>query len=161
MTALQLLRHAAPDTRILLIERSGDVGPGVAYSTPDDRHVLNVPAARMSALAGEPDDLVRWADVAPDAYIPRRVYGEYLRARLASAAARSDARLERMTGEVVRLRPTRGAIELMLSDGRHVACDRTVLALGGLPGGPPCELPDDPRVVHDAWRPGALEEGGT
>jgi uncharacterized NAD(P)/FAD-binding protein YdhS len=161
LTAVHLLRHAAPGTRILLIERSGDVGPGVAYATHDVRHLLNVPAARMSAVAGEPDDLVRWADVAPDAYIPRRVYGEYLRARLASAAARSDARLERMTGEVVRLRPARAAIELVLGDGGRVACDRAVLALGNLPGAPPCDLPDDPRIVRDAWRPGALEEGGS
>ena len=135
LTAVQLLRRAAPGTRVLLIERSGDFGPGVAYGTPDDRHVLNVPAARMSACADEPDDLVGWAGVAPDAYLPRRVFGEYLRARLAAAAARSAARLERMTGEVRRIRPAPGALELVLDGGRHVACDRAVLALGALPGG--------------------------
>src|ERR1044072_8501344 len=60
LTAVQLLRRAEAGTRILLIERSGDFGPGVAYATPDDRHALNVPAARMSALPGEPGDLVAW-----------------------------------------------------------------------------------------------------
>ena len=156
LTAVQLLRRAAPGTRVLLIERSGDFGPGVAYGTPDDRHVLNVPAARMSACADEPDDLVGWAGVAPDAYLPRRVFGEYLRARLAAAAARSAARLERVTGEVRRIRPAPGALELVLDGGRHVACDRAVLALGALPAAAPCELPCDPRVVADPWRPGAL-----
>ena len=156
LTAVQLLRRAEPGTRVLLIERSGDFGPGVAYGTPDDRHVLNVPAARMSACADEPDDLVGWAAVAPDAYLPRRVFGEYLRARLAAAAARSAARLERMTGEVRRIRPAPGALELVLDGGRHVACDRAVLALGALPAAAPCELPGDPRVVADPWRPGAL-----
>jgi len=152
LTAVQLLRQAGPGTRILLIERSGDFGPGVAYATRDDRHVLNVPAARMSAFAAEPDDLVEWAGVEPEAYIPRRVYGEYLRARLARAAARSAARLERVTGEVVRARPARGAIELVLADGGRLACDRTVLALGSLPSSPVCELPDDERVIRDPWR---------
>ena len=156
LTAVQLLRRAAAGTRVLLIERSGDFGPGVAYGTPDDRHVLNVPAARMSACADEPDDLVGWAGVAPDAYLPRRVFGEYLRARLAAAAARSAARLERVTGEVRRIRPAPGALELVLDGGRHVACDRAVLALGALPAAAPCELPCDPRVVADPWRPGAL-----
>lgn len=156
LTAVQLLRRAAPATRVLLIERSGDFGPGVAYGTPDDRHVLNVPAARMSACTDEPDDLVGWAGVAPDAYLPRRVFGEYLRARLAAAAARSAARLERVTGEVRRIRPAPGALELVLDGGRHVACDRAVLALGALPAAAPCELPCDPRVVADPWRPGAL-----
>ena len=156
LTAVQLLRRAAPGTRVLLIERSGDFGPGVAYATGDDRHVLNVPAARMSACADEPGDLVAWAGVAPDAYLPRRVYGEYLRARLAAAAARSAARLERVTGEVLRIRPATGAIELVLDGGRHIACDRAVLALGALPASAPCGLPDDPRVIADPWRPGAL-----
>jgi len=151
LTAVHLLRRAAPGTRILLIERSGDFGPGVAYGTRDDRHVLNVPAARMSAFGAEPDDLVDWAGVEPDAYIPRRVYGEYLRARLAGAAARSAARLERVTGEVVRARPARGAIELVLADGGRLACDRVVLAVGALPTGPVCELPEDPRVIRDPW----------
>ena len=152
LTAVHLLRRAEPGTRILLIERSGDFGPGVAYATRDDRHVLNVPAARMSAVSAEPDDLVQWAGVEPDAYIPRRVYGEYLRARLAGAAARSAARLERVTAEVVRARPMRGAIELVLADGGHLACDRAVLAVGSLASSPVCELPDDERVIRDPWR---------
>jgi uncharacterized NAD(P)/FAD-binding protein YdhS len=90
--------------------------------------------------------------VEPDAYIPRRVYGEYLRARLAGAAARSAARLERVTAEVVHVRPARGAIELVLADGGRVACDRAVLAVGSLPSSPVCELPEDPRVIRDPWR---------
>ena len=159
LTAVQLLRRAGPGTRILLIERSGDFGPGVAYSTRDDRHVLNVPAARMSAFTAAPGDLVEWAGVERDAYVPRRVYGEYLRARLAGAAARSAARLERVTGEVVRARPARGAIELVLADGGRVACDRAVLAVGSLPPAPVCELPDDERVIHDPWRELVGEEG--
>ena len=55
-------------------------------------------------------------------------------------------------GEVVRLRPARAALELVLSDGRRIACDRAVLAVGGLPGGAPCELPDDERVIADPGR---------
>ena len=152
LTAVHLLRLAGPGARILLIERGGDFGPGVAYGTRDDRHVLNVPAARMSAFSAEPGDLVGWAGVEPEAFVPRRVYGEYLRAQLACAAARSAARLERVTGEVVRVRPARGAIELVLADGGRLACDRAVLALGSLPAAPACELPDDPRVIRDPWR---------
>ena len=151
LTAVHLLRRAEPGSRILLIERSGDFGPGVAYATGDDRHRLNVPAARMSAYEDVPDDFSEWACVAPDAYVPRRVYGEYLRAQLPSAAARSGARLERVTGSVTGLRPLPGALELTLAGGGRIACDRAVLAVGGLPGTPACALPDDPRVVADPW----------
>ena len=151
LTAVHLLRRAAAGTRIVLIDAGGDFGPGTAYATCDDRHLLNVPAARMSAYGDEPDDFSEWACVAPDAYVPRRVYGEYLRAQLPAAAARSGARLERVTGAVIALRATRAALELVLSGGGRIACDRAVLAVGSLPGAPACPLPDDPRVVADPW----------
>ena len=160
LTAVHLLRRGEPGARIVLIERGGECGPGVAYATRDDRHLLNVPAARMSALADEPDDFSEWACVAPDAFVPRRVYGEYLRAQLASAAARSAARLERVTATVVGLRPARGAIELSLAGGGRLACDRAVLAVGSLAPGAACALPDDPWVIADPWSPVLAEDDG-
>ncbi len=57
IVAAHLLRASvhAP-VRVLLIDRSGRVGRGVAYGTTSARHVLNVPAGRMSAFAGDEDD---------------------------------------------------------------------------------------------------------
>jgi uncharacterized NAD(P)/FAD-binding protein YdhS len=156
VTAVHVLRRAAPGTRVLVIERTGDIGPGRAYATADDRHLLNVPAARMSAFGDAPEDFVEWAGVAAAAYVPRRLYGEYLRSLLAEAAARSLARLERVAGEVVRLRRLRSGFELRLSDGRAMICDRVVLALGWPRADVSCELPDDERVVLDPWRSDAL-----
>jgi uncharacterized NAD(P)/FAD-binding protein YdhS len=51
MLTLQLLRHAPADARIYLIERTTPAGSGLAYSTSQPGHLLNVPAARMSAFA--------------------------------------------------------------------------------------------------------------
>jgi uncharacterized NAD(P)/FAD-binding protein YdhS len=142
---------------VVLIERTGDFGPGIAYRTTDARHRLNVPAGRMSAFPDQPDDFVAWAEVDPAAFVSRRRYGAYLRTLLAEAEAASAGRLERVTGEVVRLRRAAGRIALDFRDGRELGCDRVVLALGWPHGSPACELPADPRVYEDPWAPGALE----
>src|SRR4051794_2634578 len=79
-----LLRGLPPrELSITLLERSGSFGRGVAYATPDPRHLLNVPAGAMSAVAGEPNHLLEWAgrrglDVSAASYLPRGVYGDYL-----------------------------------------------------------------------------------
>ncbi len=153
-TAIHLLRSAAPGTRVLLIERGDRTGRGLAYGTGDPRHRLNVAAARMSLFPERPDDFAAWAGCAPEAFMPRRRYGDYLVERLAAAAAGSPGRLERLHAEVVGARERGGALELRLRSGGTLACDRAVLALGWLP--PAAPWPGDERVVTDPWAPGAL-----
>jgi uncharacterized NAD(P)/FAD-binding protein YdhS len=55
LVAAQVLRHAASPLHLLLIERSGPPGRGVAYGTQCPDHLLNVPAGRMGAFPEEPD----------------------------------------------------------------------------------------------------------
>ena len=146
-------RHARPADRAQRRLRAGrrlrDAATTATCSTS--------PPRRMSACADEPDDLVGWAGVAPDAYLPRRVYGEYLRARLAAAAARSAARLERVDRRGAAAPP--GARRARAGARRRPARrlrPRGARARRAARRRAPCELPDDPRVVADPWRPGAL-----
>src|SRR5579872_2070048 len=46
---------------IVLIDRQPAFGEGIAYRTNDPRHLLNVPAARMSAWPDRPDDFLEFA----------------------------------------------------------------------------------------------------
>jgi uncharacterized NAD(P)/FAD-binding protein YdhS len=163
LTAIGLLRAARP-VEVVLVERSGDFGPGVAYRTQDPHHLLNQPAARMSAFVGDLDHFRRWAercrgDGSPAAFHPRSVYGDYLRELLDEAVARRTAgnALRRVTGDVVAVAPWGDAAWLALRDGRTIACDRAVLATGPPPGSPPAGLPADPRIVADPWAAGALQ----
>src|SRR5436190_19226043 len=55
--AAQLARQGI---RSVLIDGSGRVGKGVAYSTTESAHLLNVPAEAMSAWSGEADHFARW-----------------------------------------------------------------------------------------------------
>ncbi|HEY4280853.1 MAG TPA: FAD/NAD(P)-binding protein [Conexibacter sp.] len=168
LVAVNLLRRGMP-MRIVLVERTGRFGTGVAYATHDLRHRLNVVAERMSALADEPGHFSAWARRndgvdARGAYLPRARYGVYLRELLDRAMrdAPPGCELERVDGEAVNVDVDvdgrgRGA-SVLLADGRRIAADDVVLALGSLPAISPVALPDDPRVVADPWARGALDD---
>ena len=164
LAAVNLLRYATRPLRIVMIERSGDFGPGVAYSTTDPQHRLNVPAARMSAFEAAPLHLLTWASrhlerqVDGSEYLPRRVYGDYLRALLADERARSKtAQVELITTEAERVVRAATGVLIELGDGNVLPADAAVLATGSLPSTPLPALPDDPRIITNPWAPGALE----
>jgi len=169
--AVQLMRHAqGRPLRVVLVNRSGAMARGLAYGTHSPRHLLNVPAGNMSALADDAEDFLRylrWADarVQPQSFVPRRLYGSYLEALLdaQASAATGPARLERWQGQVVRVDPGSegGRARVALEDGRAIEADHVVLAFGHLPpADPPISTPTfygSPRYVRDPWAPGALE----
>ena len=168
--AAQLLRRGRP-VHVVLVNRFGPIGRGVAYRTRIEAHVLNVPAAGMSALADEPDHFLRWASardgaIGPATFVSRRIYGEYLEALLReseSAGAARGARLERVVGEVRDLEPRAGApgATVVFADGSRREADRIVLALGNYsPNDPPAEGAEfyaAERYVRDPWIRGALD----
>lgn len=162
MVAAQLLRSGIP-LRVMLVERRGAVGEGVAYSTREMEHLLNVPAARMSAWPDRPDHFLRWAQardprVQPGDFLPRMWYGEYVRETLAATAAKSspDGRLQVVFDEVRRVarRPDGGWL-VHMARGRSQTAEAVVLAVGHRP-------PPDPfgkrwngpqaRLIGDPWR---------
>lgn len=159
LVAANLLRGRSWPLRVILIERSGRFGAGVAYATDDPRHLLNVPAERMSAFPGEGSHFREWAAsrlgrLAPGAYLPRGLYGEYLRTVLADSRVQAWPlrTLETVGDEAVALRAAHTGLELRLAGGGTLACDRVVLATGPAPASPPAELPSDERVLGDPWR---------
>jgi uncharacterized NAD(P)/FAD-binding protein YdhS len=170
LTAVHVLRRAARDgvpLRIALLDRLGRHGLGQAYSTTQPGHLLNAPAARMSALADDPGHLVRWAQAAGlehDGFVPRWAYGRYLRDLLADAQsrARQVARLSQLTSEVVAIDSAgpSGGRRLHLADGSRLDADITVLATGSPGRAPLFEVPPGSGYVADPWAPGALDRIG-
>lgn len=169
MVAAQLLRrHYSTACRVVLINRSGPMARGVAYGTSSSRHVLNVPAGRMSAFPDDEEHFLRFVRTQiPEAdggtFAPRRLYGDYLAHTLSEAAAAAgSALLERIADEVVDIEPVGHKGRLHLKSGRAVLADRIVLALGNYP---PADIPipdrrffATPRYIRDPWAPGALQE---
>ncbi len=125
LLVLQLAKRA-PSLRVALIDGSGLFARGVAYSTPDPAHLLNVPAGGMSADPEQPSEFARWLrdralPFGPDDFAPRRLYGEYLQSLLVEAQrAQGLERLRLLRGEVRAVRPPReGGAQLSFNDGRE------------------------------------------
>lgn len=132
MAAVQLARRGID---VVLIGRGSQLGKGVAYATEDPAHLLNIPAAKMSAWPDRPDDFVEAiadAGLGPEDYVPRLLYGHYLRAILDEAAVAV------LVGEAVAAEPGDAGWTVRLEDGRAVNALALVLAPGNQP---PDELP--------------------
>lgn len=175
-TALHLLRKTADPLEVVLIEREPrQFARGVAYSTFDPRHILNVPASRMGFDPAAPGDFLEWAQargLAPreapgEWFAPRQLYGQYLEQRLreAEAGAPDGVRLKRITGEAIDATPHAAADgerwTVTLRGGDTLGCDALVLALGNFPPPHPVVADpqgyDSPRYFNRAWEPGAVD----
>jgi len=173
LVAAQLLRQARGPVRVLLFERMTDVGRGVAYGTACPLHLLNVPAGRMGAFPDDIGGFLQWVlaragrpgfppTAAAGDFLPRQIYGEYLRDVLTAARAGAAAGVEftEIKGEVIDIEDESGARRIRCGDGRSFPADRVVLAIGNLPGEYPIRgyLPfyHTQGYVHVPWRPGAL-----
>lgn len=167
LAAVYLLQAAAAarvPLRIALIDRYGRHGLGQAYATANPAHLLNSPANRMSAVAGDPGHLARWAaanGITHDGFLPRPAFGRYLRERLADAerAAGPAAAVSRIASDAVALtyNGLRRPLRLHLAADGRIDADAAVLATGNQPPAPPCPVPATPRYVSDPWAPGALD----
>jgi uncharacterized NAD(P)/FAD-binding protein YdhS len=142
MLSLWLQAFAPAGTRICLIERTGRFAAGDAYTTTNHRHLLNVPAGRMSALPDQPNDFVQWlrrqpaarlGDVVPSefAFVPRALYGAYLESLLDSGLREArPSRLELLQDAVVRVAHHFDGVTLGLASGAVLNADIAVLATG-------------------------------
>ncbi|MNS80412.1 tRNA 5-methylaminomethyl-2-thiouridine biosynthesis bifunctional protein MnmC [compost metagenome] len=141
----------------VLIERGDAFGPGVAYSTSNDAHRLNVRAGRMSAVVERPADFVDWlAKHHPDqadanGFAPRRLYGLYVRDRLKAAEAAHPGLIRRVTGAAIAVEG-RSAI---LSTGERIDGRAVVLATGN-PAPRTTRTGEDGRIIANPWTPDAL-----
>jgi uncharacterized NAD(P)/FAD-binding protein YdhS len=129
MGAAQLTRAGLG---VLLVEGGGRAGNGVAYSTREAVHLLNVPAAKMSAWPEAPDDFVGQGFDA-GTFAPRREFGAYLKSILARAVADGAQLVE---GQAVSAVREGAGWRVTLADGSVIAARALVLAQGNQPPEP-------------------------
>ena len=125
--AAQLARRGIAS---ILLDGSGRIGRGVAYSTTEPAHLLNVRAEGMSAVAGEPDHFSDWFAVRGGdrrGFAQRRIFADYMREMLDEAVGSGLASV--IASAAVRASPA-GVWRIELGDGQTIEARALVLASG-------------------------------
>ena len=155
LVAVNLLRKSDA-CEVTIFEPREKLGLGLAYSTKDLEHLLNVPAGRMSGLVEEPKSLCHWAKVDENDFISRNTFGKYLEFLLNRELNRGK-KLEHVRSAVVDIESKGGLFNCSLENGTLLSFDAVVLALGNSESITPAAfdgLPKSDRVVRDVWREG-------
>jgi uncharacterized NAD(P)/FAD-binding protein YdhS len=166
LLALHLLRRCSTSTHIHLIERNHHFGSGAAYSTGNPNHLLNVRAERMSAFQDRPDHFLKWIETQPATssggessahFVPRRLYGAYIRHLLLEEIHKPDnrGRLKLSRGDVQAIDETDNGLILCMDGHRRVDAHMAVLAIGNFapeaPPGVPITALDASYYRADPW----------
>ncbi|SDF78705.1 FAD-NAD(P)-binding [Lentzea fradiae] len=159
LAAIHLLRANA-SLELVLVDRSGEFGPGRAYRTGDPGHLLNTVAGKMSALDDDPGHFVRWSGAAADEFLPRGEYGRYLAETLREEEKKAAVRhvVDTATG----ITSTAGGVTVEPARTGPLHADFAVLAPGVGSGDPLAGLVpgDSPRYVADPWAGPLPRTGG-
>jgi len=154
MVAAQLARKGIES---VLIDGAGRAGHGVAYSTREPAHVLNVRAEVMSAWADDHEHFVRVAEAEGGHrrdFVQRQQFGRYLRGILKDTIDSGHLRL--VERQAVEAEPGEGGWTLQLDNGEEVRASGLVLAIGNQPPEPLPFGRDSSRVIHNPWSGDAL-----
>ena len=171
--AINLLRRPPESgVHVVMVERRPRFGRGLAYSTWDDNHILNVPAGNMSLHPDDPHHFVHFCQeqdpaFGPSSFVCRRLYGDYIERELHAAVRSSHGRLELVQGEVsyIALQPEdRGATVQVEGRGAvrssPLRADVVVLASGHLEPSPIVsaeENADAGSCVDNPWHSAAFD----
>lgn len=136
---------------IALFEPAQQVGPGTAYQADAISNLLNIPVNRMSAVCRDPDNFLHWlrerdpaylanmgiGSIDPGGFVPRPVFGQYLRDLYEQALGLAAARgitVTRYAERVVGVWPQAdGGAVAVGEQGTRVQAARVVLCNGNLP----------------------------
>lgn len=169
--AATLHRFARQPLEIILLDKSGEFGAGFAYRTPFSYHLLNVRSKDMSAFEDMPQHFVDWlktnrvihdlldlSQPIEEQFVPRLVYGQYLKNLLRSIEQdASHIILKLISAEVVDVISGAQTATLMLKSGEQIQADKVVLALGnGSPSQFPFPVAADMQSINNPWHYTAL-----
>jgi uncharacterized NAD(P)/FAD-binding protein YdhS len=149
-----LVKNATLPIRVCVFNKDGLMGRGTAYNMDKDFYLLNVIAAKMSALPEDSDHFLDWVmqteayksldrSMISQAFLPRKLYGEYLTDlwnTLQQTASDKGCFLEEKSDEICTVSQSKGLYSFTTSDGTISSFDVCVLATGN-------ELPKAPNSI--------------
>ena len=161
-----LTRSGADLPPVLVFEPRGSLGGGLAYSTTDPSHRINVPAANMSLLPDDDGHFARW--LAADAvaaldqtstladgrcFPARALFGRYVAEQLARPLA--DGRIVHRRTRVRTIEREAELYRISCSDGAEFFAQILVIATSHPPPSPPGNLSKAfagrPKFIGNPW----------
>ena len=166
--AIHLLGLMPEGLRVTLLEPRTVPGAGVAYSTAEPSHRINVPASRMQLAGEEEGAFDRWYRSQPafaddpqarredgSLYPQRGQFGRYVSQRFAEAVRTSGGRLVHLREQALDFDES----AITTDTGRRLQSDLLILAVSH----PPPALPrlavpfhDHPALIANPWRADTL-----
>jgi len=151
-TAIQLL-EMSKTVRVKIIHSGPPLGLGIAYSTNELEHLLNVPAGRMSAFKNKPNHFSDWliskgySTNPTNEFVPRKVYGNYLIELIETY--KTNNQLEVIDARAIDIQKSKNHYEILLNTNNSVFADKIVLAIGNfLPASPKVKSPSFYKSNH-------------
>lgn len=165
VVAYNLARRLAGRVRIIVFEPRPSLGRGLAYSTQDPDHRINVPASRMSirsdhvgdfadwiaqhdAIAGDPGALTETGHI----FARRAVFGAYVESRLQPMLA--SGAIEHIGGHVTAIAQTAQGYRLTSDLFGTLTADIVVIATSHSPPTIPASLlalASSPRLIANPY----------
>ena len=149
LVVLNLLKHANKPLDIFWFDANDLFCKGLAYSTTEKSHLLNVRALNMSVFPENADDFINWlhkesTDFTGVDFVPRYLYGQYVLATFNELRlANPHVSIIQVAAEVVAIMPD--AKRYKIDAGKNYIADKIVLALGNF-------LPSHPRSVSASFK---------
>jgi uncharacterized NAD(P)/FAD-binding protein YdhS len=161
VAAIEFLRTAPDGSKLIIVNRSGQMAKGLAYGTNSPTHLLNVPAGNMTAIVKDPDSYLKYCqlidkDITASSFTPRKLYGEYLEFLLngAEASAKGRVHFKQVTANVRRISAHESGAKIELDVEEEIFADQIILALGHFPPLTPralLNMQDSPLYIPDPW----------
>ncbi|MCW6033623.1 FAD/NAD(P)-binding protein [Pantoea sp. JK] len=168
--AIHLARTSSSRLLITVVEPRASLGGGVAYSTQEPAHRINVPASRMQLSGEEQGAFDRWYRQQPECsldsvahcedgavYPQRSLFGRYLADQFAQAAqAYPHVTLRHVQASAVAWEGE----QLLLSNGETLRGDVLALAISHPPPSLPRALQPfsaHPALIANPWQHGVLD----
>lgn len=161
--------------QILVVEKSGTMGAGLAYGTDDESHILNLSAENMSFMPDATKHFINWVksnadkwkphfpnlNVDNNSYTPRKLFHLYLADLAATTkqyAEKNNITVKFIQDEVIDIQAetadkyNKFEISLASSDGAtKIHAEQVILCIGHLPPVAYSEFIGKPNYYHSPW----------
>ncbi len=144
LTVLNCIKQSKSPLHIIWFDAKNQFCKGLAYSTIDDQHLLNVRANNMSVFTDEPTHFTNWlnnhsAQFSGNDFVPRKLFGEYVQATFDDFKNTNPlVSIQQIAEEVIDIEKKENVFQLKTS--QTYSAQTLVLALGNF-------LPAHPRSI--------------